>query len=162
MRCQNSKSGQYRLTSGSKVIEQDALSHTRNSLCWPVDIHSVTRSSHHPARRLAKQRARGRNLQSEQKWRWLADVNFYRKFIWVLNKTLICQGSLLQGSKLEGRLHYKTSRLGARDYLFFLLRILKIDNFTQAYTPNAWKEFITIFFLTPLFLQLLHLAFLNS
>jgi hypothetical protein len=86
MRCQNSKSGQYRLTSGSKLIEQEALSHTRNLLCWPADIHSVTRSSRHPARRGVKQRSRGRNLQREQKWRRLADVNFYRKFIWVFNK----------------------------------------------------------------------------
>jgi len=81
--CQNSKSGQYHLTSGSKTTGWNALRHKHQLLCWPADIHSVTwslhpPSSHHlPATRVARRRAQFRNLQSEQNERRLADVNLY-------------------------------------------------------------------------------------
>ena len=58
---------------------------TRKLLCFPADIHSVTRTphpppSHHlPATRIAKQRAQSSNLQSEQNGRWVADANLYKK-----------------------------------------------------------------------------------
>jgi len=66
--CQNSKSGQYHLTSGSKLTGWNAPSHKRKLLCWPADIHSVIwslhppSSYHLPATRIAKRRAQGRNL----------------------------------------------------------------------------------------------------
>jgi hypothetical protein len=42
----NSKSGRYRLTSGSKLIVYNAPCHRRKLFCWPADTHSCTRSPH--------------------------------------------------------------------------------------------------------------------
>jgi len=45
-RFQNSKSGQYRLTAGSKLVGWNAPRHKRQLLCSPADIHSVIRFPH--------------------------------------------------------------------------------------------------------------------
>jgi hypothetical protein len=82
--CQNSKSGCYCLTSGSKLIGQNVPCHKCKLLCWPADIHSVTWFPHPsssrrlPAARVAKWRAQGKNLQSEQNGHWLANANLYK------------------------------------------------------------------------------------
>ena len=73
-RCQNSKLGRYRLTSGSKLIGYNA---PRPSVGQATSILSHDPST--PATKVAKRRAQGRNSQSEQNGRWLADANLYTK-----------------------------------------------------------------------------------
>jgi len=73
--CQNSKSGLYHLTLGSKLIGQNAPHHKPNLLCWPADIHSATRSPQPsssqrlPATTVAKWMTESSSLLSEQNGR---------------------------------------------------------------------------------------------
>ena len=71
---------------------------SRYPFCHTIPAHFFLKL--HTCTTIAKRKARGRNFQSEQNGRWLADANLYKK-IWVLNKTLTSQGSMFPASKLE-------------------------------------------------------------
>ena len=85
--CQNSKTGRYRLTADSKLIDSIAPSPTYKLLCVSIYIHSVTRTPYPsltpppPATRVAKRRAQGKTSQIEQNGHWLADAKIYKNYI---------------------------------------------------------------------------------
>jgi hypothetical protein len=56
------------------------MSHaTKESKSVGLSISSLSLDPCTPATTVAKRRAKGRNLQSEQNGRWLADANLYKK-----------------------------------------------------------------------------------
>jgi hypothetical protein len=133
-RYQNTKSGSYRLTAGSKLIGSNVPRHKRTLLCWlPVPI-----LSHDPrtsAANIVKRKAPGMNSQAEQIRRWLADGNLYKKIICVLNKPLKMWGKPVPGNEP-----------GTCGFSVFRVYSLMFVGFT---TPNetccTYQKIITIF-----------------